>query len=123
MIRTIEPMSIADRANPVTPIPAAHFVMGSASESAANAPDSKPASVIPIWIVERKSLGACFMRSSSFVFLSPLAAASFSFVSLTPIIAISVDARTPFTAISRIVTRMATHGLPSSMINSSLLEF
>ena len=68
----------------------------SAKLSAANAEPRKPASVMPIWIVERKRVGSSIIRSIFTAFLSPSSARALIRFSLSEITAISVAAKKAF---------------------------
>ena len=65
----------------------------SAKLSAAKAEPKKPASVMPIWMVERNWVGVSMMRSIFFARLSPSEARARTFFSFREITAISVAAK------------------------------
>ena len=64
---------------------------------AAEAEERRPASVTPIWMVERKRLEFSVRRSTRMAFLSPSSAIFFSLLSLSVMTAISAAAKKPFT--------------------------
>ena len=69
--------------------------------SAEKAAPRKPASVIPIWIVERKPDWFSIILISFWAFLSPSSASFLSWMELRDITAISVPAKKAFTRIRR----------------------
>ena len=94
-------VSSADGDIPVTP----HSFMSQSTSlseklSAANAEPRNPASVMHIWMVDKKPVGSVTMRSIPAAFLSPSSAMRRTFVSFSDITAISVAANRAFTAIS-----------------------
>ena len=68
--------------------------------SAAKALPRKPASVMPIWMVERKPVGCSTSLRSFAAFLSPSSISFLSFAELSEITAISVIAKKALKSIS-----------------------
>ena len=94
---------------------------GSEKLSAAKAEDRKPASVMAIWMADRKLSGACIRRSSFFAFLSPSSACLRSFVSDREMTAISAAAKNALIRIRITSTIIGNSG--SSMKLSTLLKY